>query len=38
MEAPMTVILRVKGSDLQALHEHKLSRDEGRQRVEVKQY
>ena len=25
----MTVILRIKGSDLQALREHKLSRDEG---------
>ncbi len=25
-EAPMTVILRMKGSDLQALHERKVSR------------
>jgi hypothetical protein len=37
-EAPMTVILRVKGSDLQTLREHKLSREDGRKRVEVKQY
>jgi hypothetical protein len=37
-EAPMTVILRMKGSDLQALHERKVSRDDGRTRVEVKHY
>ena len=38
IEAPMTVILRIKGSDLQALHERKLSRDEARKRVEIKRY
>jgi hypothetical protein len=37
-EAPMTVILRMKGSDLQAMREQKLTRDEARTRVEVKQY
>ena len=37
-EAPITVILRVKGSDLQALHARTLTRDEARTRVEVKQY
>jgi hypothetical protein len=37
-EAPMTVILRIKGSDLQAMREQKLTRDEARTRVEVKQY
>jgi hypothetical protein len=37
-EAPMTVILRMKGSDLQAMREQKLTRDEARRRVEVKQY
>ena len=37
-EAPITVILRIKGSDLQALHERTLTRDEARKRVEVKQY
>ena len=36
--APMTVILRIKGSDLQALRERKLSREEARKRVEVKRY
>ncbi len=35
IEAPMTVILRMKGSDLQALREHKLSRDEVRTKVDV---
>jgi hypothetical protein len=38
IEAPMTIILRIKGSDLQALHERKLSRDEVRKRVEIKRY
>jgi hypothetical protein len=37
-EAPMTVILRIKGSDLQALRDGNLARDEARTRVEVKQY
>jgi hypothetical protein len=37
-EVPMTVILRIKGSDLQAVREQKLTRDEARTRVEVKQY
>jgi hypothetical protein len=37
-EAPMTVILRVKGGDLQALREGTLLRDEARTRVEVKHY
>ena len=37
-EAPMTVILRIKGSDLQALREGNLARDEARKRVEIKQY
>ncbi len=38
IEAPMTVILRIKGSDLQALHQRTVSREEGRKRVEVKHY
>ncbi len=38
IEAPMTVILRMKGSDLQALREGKLSRDEARKLVDVQQY
>jgi hypothetical protein len=38
IEAPMTIILRIKGSDLQAVHERKLSRDEARKRVEIKRY
>jgi hypothetical protein len=38
IEAPMTVILRMKGSDLQALREHKLSRDEVRTKVDVRHY
>jgi hypothetical protein len=38
IEAPMTIILRIKGNDLQALHERKLSRDEARKRVEIKHY
>ncbi len=37
-EAPMTVIIRMKGGDLQALREGKLSREEARQRVDVKHY
>ena len=38
IEAPMTVILRMKGSDLQALREHKLSRDEVLTKVDVRHY
>jgi hypothetical protein len=38
VEAPMTIILRIKGSDLQALHDRKLPRDEARKRVEIKRY
>lgn len=37
-EAPMTVILRIKGSDLQTLREGKLTRDEAKKRVEIKHY
>jgi len=37
-ESAMTVILRIKGGDLQALRERTLSRDEARKRVEVKHY
>jgi hypothetical protein len=33
-----TLVLRIKGSDLNALREHRLSRDEARKHVEVKQY
>jgi hypothetical protein len=38
IEAPMTVILRMKGSDLQALREQKLTRDEVRAKVDVRHY
>ena len=34
----MTIILRMKGSDLAALRDRKLAREEARKRVEVKQY
>jgi hypothetical protein len=37
-EAPMTVILRIRGSDLQSLREGKVTRDEAKKRVEIKQY
>ncbi|RPI50190.1 MAG: hypothetical protein EHM55_21980 [Acidobacteria bacterium] len=37
-EAPMTVILRMKGGDLHALREGKLAREEARKRVDVKHY
>lgn len=37
-DTAITVILRMKGSDLQALRDRKLSRDEARHRVEVKHY
>ena len=33
-----TIFLRVKGSDLQALHEGRLTPDEARKRVEVREY
>jgi hypothetical protein len=33
-----TLVLRIKGSDLTALREKRISRDEARQRIEVKQY
>jgi hypothetical protein len=34
----ITIFLRVKGSDLQALHEGRLTPDEARKRVEVREY
>ena len=34
----ITVILRIRGSDLQALRDRSLSREEGRKRVDVKHY
>jgi hypothetical protein len=37
-DTAITVILRVKGSDLSALGERKLTREEARSRVEVKHY
>jgi hypothetical protein len=37
-ESAITVILRIKGSDLQALRDRTLSREEGRKRVDVKHY
>jgi hypothetical protein len=37
-DAPMTVILRMKGGDLQLLREGKLAREEARKRVDVKHY
>ena len=37
-DAAITVILRIKGSDLQALRDRTLTREEGRQRVVVKHY
>ena len=37
-DAAITVILRVKGSDLQALRDGSLTRDDARKRVEVKHY
>jgi hypothetical protein len=33
-----TIFLRVKGSDLQALHAGRITRDEARRRVEVREY
>lgn len=37
-DTAMTIILRIKGSALAALRERKLTREEARKRVEVKQY
>ena len=37
-DTAITVILRIKGSDLQALRDRTLSREEGRKRVDVKHY
>lgn len=37
-DSAITIILRIKGSDLQALRERTLTREEGRKRVEVKSY
>ena len=37
-DTAMTIILRIKGSDLNALRDRKLGREEARKRVEVKQY
>lgn len=33
-----TIVIRVKGSDLKALHDGRLTRDEARRRVEVREY
>jgi hypothetical protein len=37
-DTAMTLILRIKGSDLSALRERRLTRDEARKRIEVKRY
>ena len=37
-DTAITVILRIKGSDLQALRDHTLTREEGFKRVDVKHY
>jgi hypothetical protein len=37
-DGPMTIILRVKGSDLAALRDRKLTRDDVRKRVEIRRY
>jgi hypothetical protein len=37
-DAAMTIMLRIKGSDLAALRERKMARDEVRKRVEIKRY
>ena len=37
-DTAITVILRIKGSDLQALRDRTLTREEGRKRVDVKHY
>lgn len=36
--AATTLLLRIKGSDLNALHDRRLSSEDARKRVEVKQY
>jgi hypothetical protein len=37
-DTAITLMLRIKGADLTALREHRLSRDDARRRVDVKQY
>ena len=37
-DTAITVILRIKGSDLQGLRDHNLTREEGLKRVDVKHY
>lgn len=37
-DTAITFVLRIKGSDLSALRERRLSREEARKRVEIKQY
>lgn len=37
-DTAMTFILRIRGSDLKALRERRLSREEARKRVDIKQY
>jgi hypothetical protein len=37
-DTAMTFILRIKGSDLQALQERRLTKDEARKKVEIKRY
>lgn len=37
-DTAMTIILRIKGSDLAALRERKLTREDARKRVEIKRY
>jgi hypothetical protein len=37
-DTAITIILRIKGSDLNALRDRQLSRDDARKRVEIKQY
>jgi hypothetical protein len=37
-DTAMTLVLRIKGSELNALRERRLSREEARKRVDVKQY
>ncbi len=37
-DTAMTFILRIKGADLQALRERRLTKDEARKKVELKQY
>jgi hypothetical protein len=34
----MTFILRIKGSDLQAVRERRLPKDEARTKIEIKKY